>query len=186
MTIRDYQLIKTLDTGSTTYEYDLATYFKIDTTKDNEYVVNELNKVLKIDDYEIKEGFYLNGKEYIIQKDLLDNSYDQWVRMELILSKNDNLDNIHKLISIYCRPTVRNWYGKKIIEPFILLKQDDIAEGLLDLDISIADALLVFFYQSVPTFMNNITVHYLNLMNYQLNSIIRKQLTKSGTTSDGV
>lgn len=165
MTIKDYQYLNKLDTGSTTYEYDICKYFNIDTTKSLEEVKLIINKINNIEEYKLEDYITFNNRRWYIEKDILDSTFEQWIRLETIISVGDNLKNLHKLLAIYLRPTKRNWYGKLIIEPFNMDTQDDLANELLDLDISKAQSIILFFYQLVPQFFNHMKIVFLNRLN---------------------
>lgn len=176
MLIRDYQYISSLNTGSTTYEYELAKYFNIDTTKTIEDVRKELVKCLETKEYKLGKTIYFNKKEWLVEQDILDSTFEQWVLLETILSEDNNINNLHKLIALYLRPVIRKGiFKKKVIEPFNMNNHDKISIELLDLPIEIANALIVFFWNLVPEYMNNIKTHYLNLSNHQINTIINQK-----------
>lgn len=163
MTIRDFQYISTLDSGSTTYEDDLITYFKIDTTKTIEEVAEELKKALFIAPRKVGRNVRFNDKIWKVQKVFLDESFAQWKRLEMLLAGENYEKNLHRLIAIYFRP--RNKFG--IVKKFDLKTQEKIEEELLDLDMGIAQGLMATFFLSVTKRMRNINIFYLNQMKKQ-------------------
>jgi hypothetical protein len=164
MRVKDYQYINTLNSGSTTYEYDVAKYFGVDTTKDIESVRKELVKFIEYDkDYKSGSTYTMfKGKKWMIEDDILSGTFEQWTRLETILSEEDNVKNLHKLLAIYFRPMRKKGFFKYKIETFSLEKQDGISEELLDLPIEVANSIMVFFYQFVPKLMKNIGIQFLN------------------------
>lgn len=177
MNIEQYQHIMSFDTGSTTYEYEIAKYFGIDVNRNMDDVMDDLTKTLQMKDvgFKVDVPFRFNGKEWIVEKDILDATFEQWVRLETILSEQDNLKNLHKLLSIYFRPSVKKMFRKPKIEKFDLNKQDEYSEELLKLPIEIANELMVFFYSNVPMYINSMKIQYLNLINREKNSYIKNQ-----------
>lgn len=177
MNIKDYQYIIKLNTGSTTYELDICKYFNISTDRSNELVYADMAKYMKIEPVEIKEKEIING--YMLERDILKCTYEQWKQLELILADDDNENNLHKLIAIYFRPAIRikkNIFSKERyeIEKFDLDKYELNSEKLLELDMNIASGLLVFFYQNVPRLLNNIKIHYLNNQNQMMNNLLNQ------------
>lgn len=164
MTVKDYQFVKSLDSGSTTFELDLIEYFKIDTTKTNKEVKEELVNILRYEEKEIGQTISINGKEYGIEKDLLSSQFDQFIQLDKILAEDKNVENLHRLLAIYIRPMKRKLF-KKVIEPFDLNKQDEIAKDILNMEIGYAINAMVFFYSYVNNIlMKNIKISYLNKM----------------------
>lgn len=167
MLVRDYIYIDSIS-GETNYEQLLIEHFKINTKQLPEKVHEDLLEVLKIVPIEgIKKSIYVNKKKFMIENDFLECTYEQFTRLDNILSENNNIQNIHKLLAIYCRPfTIRRWG----IEKFNIHTQDDIAERLLSLDMNIAQGVLLFFYQNAAKSLLNMNISYLNqkkMMNIQ-------------------
>lgn len=172
MILKDFQYLNTLDSGSTTYEQNLITYFKIDTNQSITKVQSDLQKCLEIKPYEIKKNYIkLKGKRYFIEKNFLDCSYEQFSRLEMILSENKNVENIHKLLSIFIRPYKYFIFKSK----YNIKEQDDIYNALLELDMDMAQSILLFFYQNVLKSLNNINIHYLN----QVKMVVKNQFIKN-------
>jgi hypothetical protein len=175
MKLKDYQAINLIPTGAT-YEFDLAKYFKIDTNKSIYKVRDEIKEKITVPDWKFSEEIDFNGKKWKVENDLLSSTFEQWIRLETLIAEDDNIKNLHKLLAIYLRPVIKNkWYKKPAIEPFILDKQDDYAEELLELPVEIASSLVLFFYQNVPKYLNAIKIHYLNEMNNHLYTSINKK-----------
>jgi hypothetical protein len=149
-----------IDSGSTNYEEQLVDYFKLDRTKKWSESLEELEKLITITPVEIKKSkIKINNKIYKIEKDLLDSSFEQFVRLDNLIAENDNVNNLHKLLAIYLRPV--KWFQ---IEKYNLKTQDIIAEELLQMDMNIAQGLLLFFSQYANKYMDNINISYLNRM----------------------
>ena len=173
ITIKDYQEISKIPTG-VTYEQDLVKYFNIDTTLTYDEIKIELENKLSAREYELKDTF-IHNKIWTYEKDFLDCTFEQWIRLEQLLAEGDNIKNFEKLLAIYCRPASKKWYQRKYkIEKFDLNKQDKIAEELLSLEISIAKEILSAFFLLVIQSMNYIKIHYLNQTIRQ-----KKQSTKN-------
>lgn len=166
MLVKDYQYIQNIPTGIT-YELELAKYFKIDITKSVDDVSKEITEMIALKEYKLPEKYItFNNKLWCYEKDILESSFEQWIRLETLTAENDNIKNFHKLLAIYFRPvSISKIFKRKNIEDFNLDKQEAIANELLDLPLEIANALIVFFWSLVPEFMLNMQIHYLNQMN---------------------
>lgn len=159
MKVSDFKYISSLDSGSTTYETDLIKYFKISTDQTIEKVGEDLKKVMDIVPIEKVKGYYwFKKKLWKLCIPLQDETFDQWARMETILAEENNVQNINRLLAIYFRPV--RWYGK--VRKFSLKTQEKIEEDLLDLDMNIANGMMLFFSIVGFKYMNNIKVFYLN------------------------
>ena len=175
MTIKDYQYINLIPTGST-YEYEICKYFNINTDRSKDEVRKDLSKKIEVKDWVMeKPEFVFSGRTWMIEKDFLDCTFEQWIRLETLIAKENNLENLHKLIAIYCRPTTKKWNGKTIIKPFILREQEHIANELLNLPIDIAQTIIVFFYHIVKMSLRNIVIPSLNQMNLEINNLTKKK-----------
>ena len=178
MKLKDFQAINLIQTGAT-YESDLAKYFAIPTDQALEKVREKLKEKLEIPEWKFSEEFDFNGKRWRIENDLLESTFEQWVRLETLISEDDNMKNLHKLLAIYLRPVIKQKLFKKArIEPFNLDKQDEYAFEILELPIEIANSLLLFFYQNVPRYLNYIKIHYLNQTNNLLYTSIKQKSTQ--------
>jgi hypothetical protein len=161
MLVKDFIYINTLDSGSTTFENELISYFKIDTDQTREKVSQDLDKIIKVEQKIIKRKYiWFKRKLWKICLPLQEETFDQWTRMETILAENNNNKNLHKLLAIYLRPV--KWYGK--LKKFDMRNQDKIENDLLDIDMSTAQSILVFFSIVALKSMNYIKVFYLNQM----------------------
>lgn len=157
MTIKDYQYIMSLDkTDELLWEKQVIDYLKVDTKKSIDDVLLEVRKKLAITPKSInKHYFWFKNNLWYIEKNLIELSYEQFARLDNLISEDDNINNLHKLLSIYVRP----WNCK-----FSLKTQDKVYEKLLDLDINFAQGLLVFFFANAQRYMKYINIHYLNQM----------------------
>ena len=170
MVIRQYQQINLINTGSTTYELEVAKVLNIKTDRSEADVRADIKRELLIPDYKIGKYIYFNKKEWLIEKDLLDSTFEQWIQLEILINKQDNINNLHRLLAIYLRPIRKSKILKrKEIEPYNLEKQEAIANELLDLPLEIAKTLMIFFYQFVVESLNNMKITYLNKMTEQIN-----------------
>lgn len=165
MIIKDFQFVNSLDTGSTTLENDICDYFKIDKSQKPEKVRSEIDEKLFIlhKDYDGKK-LKIADKWFLAEKDFFECSYEQFVRMDVLLAENNNIKNLDKLLAIYCRPRIFNW--KKLryeIEPFNLQTQEKIQEILKNnMKMEDAYAVVLFFYQNITRSLRNINIFYLN------------------------
>ena len=182
MNIKQYQEICKLDPTGLTFDYSTAKILNIDTDKPMHTIVNKIQNALNIKKKDLKYKYWFNGRYWKVDKDILESTFDQWTRLELLISEEDNLSNFHKLLAIYFRPC--NIFGK--IEPFDLNKQDKIAEELLELPMEIANEMILFFYLNVIECMNYIKIAYLNKKNQEIYTLINEPLTQSTNTLDGV
>lgn len=161
MTIKEYQEISLLDSGSTTYEKDLANIFSIDLDENINEVRGDILKSLQFKEYTLGKRIWFNGRYWKWEKDLLDQTFSQWVRLDQMLSLGDNIKNLHKLIAIYFRPC--NYFGK--IRKYNEREQEELSEQLLESDYVKAQSLMVFFYLNVKQSMNYIKIPFLNRLN---------------------
>ena len=165
MTIKDFKYISKLDSGSTTYETDLINYFKIDTDQTLEQVSEDLQKAMKIENKEIKRvHFFFKKKLWKICIPLSEETFDQWTRLESIISEENNAENLNRLLAIYLRPV--KWYGK--VKKFNLSNQEKIEEDLLDLDMDLAQSIMVFFSMVAYRYMMHIKIYFLNQAKIQM------------------
>jgi hypothetical protein len=160
MNISDFKYITTLDSGNTTqYEKQLIEYFKIDTNQTIEQVGKELEKHMKVEPILITKKYYkFNNKLWKVCIPLLDETFDQWSRMETLLAEGDNIRNMNKLLAIYFRPV--NILLKQ--KPFKLKYQEKIEEEILNMDMNLANGLMLFFSIRGLKYMNNIKAFSLN------------------------
>lgn len=159
MLVKDFRYISTLDTGSTTYETDLINYFKIDTNQTLEKCGMDLkNKMDIVPVSKVRKYYWFKKKLWKLCTPLMDETYDQWARMEVILAEGDNIRNLNRLLAIYFRPV--RWYGK--VKPFSLKTQEKIEEDILELDMNLANGFMLFFSVRGFKFLNNIKAFYLN------------------------
>ena len=161
MTIKQYQQINKMDSGSTMFEAELADIFQIEKDDTIENIRTKLNELMKVNEYKLKNKVYFNNKVWKWENDFLDQTFEQWIRLEQILAENDNIKNLHKLLAIYFRPC--NWFGKMV--KYKLSEQEEFSNELLELDMSIGTALMVFFWNVAIESMNYIRIHFLNQMN---------------------
>lgn len=160
MNIKTYQQITSLDSGSTTYVENLVNIFNIDKTKPMKEIEDEIYVKMLIRSVDInnKTKLLINKKIYGIEKDLLELTFEQFSRLETILAEDDNINNLHKLLSIYVRPL--NIFGK--IKKFDINTQEEISNYLLNMDMTYAQSLMVFFFNNATSCMKNINTYYLN------------------------
>ena len=154
MKVRDFIYISSIPTGIT-YEQDLIKYFNINSNQSVEDVVKEINLRTKVRTIPVPKQFKLNGKKWFVDQDLMDGTFEQFIRLEQLLAQGNNLINLHKLLAIYCRPTKK----------FIMDDQDILAEELLELNMEIAQAIMFFFYQNALNSINYMKIAYLNQLN---------------------
>jgi len=163
-TLREYMYIQSLATGIT-YESEIIKYFNIDTTLTYEDIQNELADRMAISDYQLNKKFYLNNKYWMFETDFLEGSYEQWSRLESLLNDN-NTQNLHRILAIYCRPATINKLSRKFtISKFDLNRQEKIANELLDLPMSIEKELISAFFLLGIKCLNYIKIYFLNQMN---------------------
>lgn len=165
MKLKHYQYINTLDGGSTLYNDYLINYFEVSRNQSYDKVIEDLNKkmFIEIKDFN-KNKVKVGDKMFIVEKDFYECSYEQFSRLDTILAEENNTANLHKLISIYCRPRIFNWKKLKWdIEPFNLKNQEDISEYLKEnMLMEDAHAIMIFFCQNVKLSLQNINIYCLN------------------------
>lgn len=172
MILKDFQYINTLDSGSTTYEQSLIEYFKIETNQSIDKVRIDLQKCITIKPFDLKKNsFKLKGKRYFIEKDFLSCTYEQFSRLDMLLAEGNNIENLHKFLSIYVLPYKYYFFKTK----YNIKSQDKIYGALLELDMNMAQSILLFFYQNVLKSLNNINIHYLN----QVKMVVKNQFIKN-------
>lgn len=164
MTLREYQMYSRIDSGATNYEELVIEHFKLDKNQKISEIKEQLRDILTIKPIEIKEKnkiIKINGKRFVIEKDLLDCTYEQFARMDSLMQEPNHIDVLHKLIAIYCRPFNFKRFN---IEKWDINKQDEIAEQFLDVDMNTIHGLIFFFYQCAIKCMLNMNIYYLNQM----------------------
>jgi len=167
LTLKEYMYIQSIPTGST-YESELIKYLGIDQTLTYNEIQEEVADRLAISDYTLKDKFYLHDKWWKYETDFLESTYEQWAKLESLLSDETNRQNLHKILAIYCRPaTMKRFSRKFFISKFDLGKQDGIAEELLDLPMSIEKELIRTFFLLAIKSLNYTKIHCLNLLNKQ-------------------
>lgn len=170
MKIRDYQALTLIPTGAT-YEAEVAKYFGIDLNQPYEGVQEDITAKLTVPDIKIGTNIFHKGKVWNVEKDFLNCTFEQWIRLETLLAEDKNTANLHKLLAIYCRPAHKRWYQKKYhINKYDLTLQDQLAEDLLDLDMAIAKEIIQGFFLLAIKSMSYIKIHYLNQLRKVKNS----------------
>lgn len=170
MTIEQYQKINKLDSGTTTYEYDLGEIFRVDKTQSIDDVRKKINKCLEVSEYKLGKRIIFNKKIWKWNTDFLDQSLEQWERLDQLIADNDNIKNLHMLLSIYFRPC--NMFGK--MKKYDLNTQENMWTEILKMDVSIGITLMVFFYQNVIQYLSYIRIPSLN----EKNRLERSMLTE--------
>lgn len=161
MTIKQYQYIQSIS-GATDYEIQLLDYFKIDKSLPYQEAIEKLNKILTITPTAVKSKIKVNGKCFKVEQDFMEGSVEQFTRLDNLLAEENNTMNLHKLLAIYIRPY--KWFR---IEKYNPTKQEAIANQLLEMDMEVAQGLLLFFSLLAAKYMKNINIHYLNKMKDQ-------------------
>lgn len=163
MNIKTYQEIQLLDATKSDYVSDVGTKLNIDSSLPYKEAYDEIIRLLDVKPKEIIQKKYLIGnKIYFYEKDLLSCSFEQFSRLDMLLSLDKNTENMHKLLAIYFRPA--NLFKNKISK-FNLDNQDEISEHIQNnMDIEDAASLILFFYQLVSKYMNYINSHYSQMM----------------------
>jgi len=132
MTIKQYQEILLLDTGSTMYDANVCDILGIDTNQSLDKVKLEtsyFNNNERVVQFKTKHK--LNKKLYAIEQDFLECTYEQFIQLERILAEGDNIKNIHRLISIYFRPVKWSWKKFRFnIEPYNIKRQEYISSEI--------------------------------------------------------
>jgi len=171
MNVKQFQEISQIKSGAT-YEEELISYFKIDKNQTLDKVSKDLESALQITPLSRLMNYIKVGtKFYTYEKDLLECTYEQFSRLDMILSEENNIMNLNKLLAIYFRPV--NLFGR--IKKFNLKTQDFIAEDLLKLDMNIAQTLILFFYQDANKSLDYIKIHYLNQMKMNIMEPIKNK-----------
>jgi hypothetical protein len=175
MTIKQYQDLMLLDSGSTTYEYEVVKCMNLKMNLKIEDIQELLKRELEIKEYIIKNNrFYFNKKLWSIDKDFLDGSFEQFIRVEQLVAEENNIQNLHTLFAIYCRPMKYKFIKQKFDSKML----EDIEKELLELPMDIAQAVLLFFYHVVQEYMRYITIPFLNKMNSKVNLLTTDKLKK--------
>lgn len=176
MTVKQYQEIHKLDEGSDTYEVDICKVLNINIARPIDEVRKDLKDIMVIETSNVVGSYKLNGRVYKVESDLLESTYEQFVELDKILAEDDNIGNLHKLISIYFRPTRFNIFKmKRVPITFNLKEQDKIYNEIQEhLDIKVANSVILFFYQIATKSLRHINISYLNLMKEKNMSIQSK------------
>lgn len=171
MTIKDYIFI----TKSGRTEKEILNYFKIDQSQTIQKVSTDLKIKMVIPPVSsVKRYTRIGNTIFKIEKNLSELSYEQFNRLETLLAEDDNVSNLHKLLSIYVRPI--NWYGG--IQKYNFNKQEKIYDKLLNMDIGVANSILQFFFLNAVSYMKNINISYLNQKKRMEMEYIQNKLMK--------
>lgn len=171
MTIKDFQYIN--KSGVT--EKEILDYLKIDQSQTIQKVSADLKIKINIPTVsQVNRYTRIGNTIFKIEKDLSQLSYEQFNRLETLLAEEDNVSNLHKLLSIYVRPI--NWYGG--IQKYNFNKQEKIYDKLLNMDIGIANSILQFFFLNAVSYMKNINISYLNQRKRVEKEFIQNKLMK--------
>lgn len=162
MLLKEYQAIDKLDSTSKNYFSEVANILNLDLTCTPQEVQEELDlrlasKVVKIDN-----KIYFNHKVYRIEKELPKVSYWQFVLLEQYLD-DDAVQNLHRILALFCRPEKRNWFRKKV-EPFNMDTHEALANDFLKLDMNVANSLILFFWDLANHSLRNTRIQFLNKM----------------------
>ena len=177
MTIKQYQDILILNSGATDYEVQICSILDIPLNKKIEEIKFEIEKALKVNTTEFKKKLKVNGKWYMAEEDMLECTYEQFVELDRILAEGDNIQNLHRLISIYFRPrkfSFKKW--KYMVERFDIKHQEKISKDIQEhMNMEEANGLILFFYQCATESLKNMNIFYLNQMKqkntYMLNKL---------------
>ena len=162
MLIRNYQAIDRLDSGSTTYFLDIAKILQIDLSCTPAEIQEELGERVKYKSITLEERFSFKDKWYWIEKDLTKLQYIQFVLLEQYID-DDVVQNLHNIIALFCRPEIKSWFRRKV-EPFNQDTHEALANEFLDLDMSVANALIVFFWELGNHSLRHMRIQFLNKM----------------------
>ena len=160
MKIKDFQAISAIPTGAT-YILDIAKYFGLDVNKPVDDISDEIELLTIIKNRPLEKYISINGKRYMYEKNLKEASFGAFITLENILSENDNVKNMHRLIGLFCRPAKRKWF-KWYLTPYNDETYEKNCEAILEMDIDDAQSLILFFYHFVEHYSTNMKIFYLN------------------------
>jgi len=160
ITLKQFQELKSLDSGSTTYELDVCKVFNLSPNITRQELITYVGNIL---DYDIKQDellkqdfkierlkFHLNGPPF---------SVDQISRWNYFQALPDPLIVLNEILSVFV--TCKN---KK-------LSPEEISEQLLSLSYKDAMKLYLFFYQLLVKYLTNINISYLNKIRLELRKV---------------
>lgn len=168
MKIYQYQQINNLDKDDPMWDYEVCKILKIDTNKPitdvRRDIVKEMDRVGKSKD--IKNMMKIGNRLWISEVDFLDASFEQFVELDRLLAEEDNINNLHKLLSIYFRPAVFSIKKLKYVPKKFSLEEQEKLYTILknEMEIDDAQSLMLFFYQLIIKHMRYINIYYLNEM----------------------
>ena len=162
MTIKDFQYINSIPTGST-YLLEVSKYFGLDTNLPPDVLEEMINNLMIIKEIPLKKYIKVKGKKYTYEKDLKKVGFNQFIILESLIAEEDNVKNLNFLIALFCRPVKRKWF-RLIISPFDELDYELDCNNLLEMNMEDAQALILFFYHYVEGCSQNMKIHCLNLM----------------------
>ena len=139
MTIQEFQYVSNMDTGSTSYEMNLLTYFNINKSQPISKIRNEIGKRLNVKEKKLKKWTLFNNGIWRLQNNFLEHSFEQWKRLETILAEDNNINNLHRILGIYFRP---------INQEFNYNTQDKIENDLLKLDMGLAHNIMNLIFSN--------------------------------------
>lgn len=178
MNIKDYIALNQIQTGDTkTYNSEVLDYFNVDTTDMTFLEVNEkVQELTKLSANDIKSNkLKVNGKWFMIEKDITKSKFGQFLELDSYLTDSNYLINhLNELLAIYVRPRKWDWLRFRWkIEKWDTERKEEISNDLLEMNISDAFGLNVFFYQSADNSIKNMKTHYLNQMMEKLNQMMK-------------
>lgn len=167
--VEQYQALFMIPSGTTGNDYTerVLDIFNIDGSK---YTIVEINKI--INDIKIpkpeelkKMKVTIDNKKFTIVNDIMKSSFNEWIQYEAIVGSSPDdetiIKNLHKILAIFVRPTVRKWFRNRI-QPLEETDIDVNEKMMLKMSIDTALSINVFFYLREMNFMENIKKSYLN------------------------
>lgn len=177
MNVRDYLEIIQYDSGNTTqYNKQVMDYFKVDysdmSLSEVDKKVSQLTNIVMNEN--IKDKIKIKGKWYMIEKDLMDAKFTQWLEVDGLLGNADYLnEHLSEAISIYVRPRKWRWF-RWVIEKWDIKKRDELTEKLKEMDIGEALGLNVFFYQNAQSSIRIMKMFYLQKTMRELKQMMKQ------------
>lgn len=158
-------------------EFELGKIFNLDIRvfSDLDLFRKEIERRVKIEEYILPEDGQIkfHDKFWYLDQNIAETTIEQWAIMSEELSQGIEINT--RLVAIYFRPVGEKFNAERL---------NDIAEELLDMNISMFISLNKLFFYLGTKLLRNTTHLYLNQINHPRRNSLR--LIKFGLLMDGI
>tara|TARA_R110000751_G_scaffold86889_14_gene172644 strand:- start:209 stop:955 length:747 start_codon:yes stop_codon:yes gene_type:complete len=129
-------------------------------------------------------SFISNGKKYRVLSDVYDLNGGQYITlMHLLKDPEKVIDNLHEVMSVFCVPYSKKWYGWKRSK-YNSKEHNKVAEEMLEVPMSIVQPLSAFFLSSYLTYAK-VTLESSVKELEKIKTKAEKKLARSTVNTDG-